>query len=442
MNIEMPRSVALALMAALLVSCGGGGGGGGGTVLPGAGMVAAGAAGASAAAVNASAAAGDGANAPGGTSAASGATGGATAAAGGDDGSGVGSGGTGVSTAAAVGIGSVDGLGSVIVNGIRYNTDAAQFIIQDASELLLGMSVKVSGTVNTDLKTGTATRVESSADMRGPISTVDLAGGTFTLLGTTVSTDLETVWADSGGLSSIAPGSTVQVWGLPAAPGMLRATRVARADAGAAPVVTGTVQNLDTVSRVFSLGQLQIRYSAATALADGIVVRVRASLWDGTSALNAASVENWYTVPQISGTRVDLDGLITDYAGLPAFRVLGTQVDATGVQITGGQGANIGNGVKVEVAGLLVDGVLRATKLKIRHIPGTGGPSSFTLIGTVSAFAGPADFRVRGQPIDASRPGVVFVNGSAAGLGNGAKVTVAGSQVLNGILLADRVTFD
>ncbi len=171
-------------------------------------------------------------------------------------------------------------------------------------------------------------------------------------------------------------------------------------------------------------------------------MRVRAGSWDGTSALTATTVEGWYTVPQVSGIRVDLDGLITDYAGLAAFRVLGTPIDATGVQITGGQSTNIGNGVKVEVAGMLVNGVLRATKLKIRHVPGTGGPSSFTLIGTVGAFASPASFRVRGQPIDASRPGVVFVNGSAAYLGNGAKVTVAGSQVLNGVLLADTVTFD
>ena len=438
MNMGMPRSVALALMALLLVSCGGGGGG---TALPGAGMLAVGAAGTTAAAGNASITAGDGAGASGGTSTAGGAAGAATAAAG-DDGSGVGSGGTGISATAAVGIGSVDGLGSVIVNGIRYNTDAAQFFVQDAPELLLGMSVKVSGTVNSDLKTGTTTRVESAADIRGPISTVDLTGGTFTLLGTTVSTDPETVWADSGGLSSIAAGSTVQVWGLPAAPGMLRATRVAQVAPSAAPVLTGTVQNLDMASRVFSLGQLQVRYAATTPLAEGIVVRVRAGLWDGTSVLNAATVENWYTVPQSAGTRIDLDGLITDYSGLAAFRVLGTAVDATGVQITGGQSANIGNGVKVEVAGLLVNGVVRATKLKIRHIPGTGGSSSFTLIGTVGAFVGPANFRVRGQPINASRPGVVFLNGSAAALGNGANVTVAGTQILNGVLLADTVTFD
>ena len=46
-------------------------------------------------------------------------------ASGGDDGSGVGSGGTGVSTADATGVGAVDGAGSIIVNGLRYETGSA-----------------------------------------------------------------------------------------------------------------------------------------------------------------------------------------------------------------------------------------------------------------------------------------------------------------------------
>ncbi|RYX88837.1 MAG: hypothetical protein EOO28_35070 [Comamonadaceae bacterium] len=355
-----------------------------------------------------------------------------------------------MSASAGVGIGSVDGLGSVIVNGVRYNTNTAQFSVEDAAELQLGMSLKVSGSVDGNLKAGTAVRVESAAELRGLASSVDAAGGSFTVFGTTVSTDPETVWADSAGLSGIAAGSAVQVWGLPAAPGTLRATRVARVSAASAPVLTGTVQNLDPIRREFNIGPVRISYLAATfvggltdaTLANGQLVRVRAGAWDGVSALASTSVQPWYTVPQTPGIRVDLNGVITDYASLASFRLLGTAVDATGAQITGGQNANVGNGVKVEVAGLLNNGVVVATKLKIRHIPGMGGPSSFTLIGTVGSFAGPASFRVRGQPVSASAPTVVFVNGSLGGLGNGAKVTVVGSRVVNGTLQADTVTFD
>jgi hypothetical protein len=124
------------------------------------------------------------------------------------------------------------------------------------------------------------------------------------------------------------------------------------------------------------------------------------------------------------------------------MRVLGFPVDASAAQITGGPAGSIGNGVKVEVGGVVSGGMLRSTKLKIRHVPGTGGPSSFDLIGTVGAFASPSDFRVRGQPVNAGGPDVVFVNGTAANLRNGVRVNIHGTQVVNGVLTAATVTFE
>ena len=52
-----------------------------------------------------------------------------------------------------------------------------------------------------------------------------------------------------------------------------------------------------------------------------------------------------------------------------------------------------------------------------------------------------ADFRVRGQPVDASGSSTVFENGTAANLANGQRVTVVGDRVVNGVLIAQRVTF-
>jgi hypothetical protein len=49
---------------------------------------------------------------------------------------------------------------------------------------------------------------------------------------------------------------------------------------------------------------------------------------------------------------------------------------------------------------------------------------------------------VKGQPVDASGPGVVFVNGTVANLGNGVQVNIEGSQVVNGVLIATRVAFE
>lgn len=452
MKNALLRGGFLALSLTLLLSCGGGGGSGPGLSLAGSSAIGtggfltdpdAGSAGPGGAS--------DGGAA--GTASAGGDSGAATTASSGDGSSngagGVGSGGTGATSASAAGVGAADGAGSIFVNGLRYNTDSAALNIEDAPGLQLGMSVAVSGPVNADFTSGVANLITSAAEMRGPLTSVDPASASLVVMGTTVSTDPSTVWADSAGLASLVPGRTLQVWGLPAGPGVLLATRVEQR-APATPIMTGTVQNLDTGARTFTLGGISVNYGAAVLsgsidgrpLANGTIVRVRANSQPSAGTLMATLVQWWYPVGLGNGMPAQFGGVVTDFAGLGSLRVLGISVDASAAQVTGGLPGSVGNGVRVEVGGVFSNGVLKATKFKIRHVPGTGGPSSFTLIGTVGTFSSPASFRVRGQLVNASGPGVVFVNGTAASLGNGAKVTVVGAQVVNGVLLAASVTFN
>lgn len=429
---------------ALLLSCGGGGGGGGsagGLAGIGAGVVAppAGAGGDSPAGNGTGTGTGTGTGADG--------SGTGSASNGGTDGSGVGSGGTGV-TADAAGIGTADGLGSIILNGLRYNTDNATVSLEDATELQIGMSARVAGKVDADFTSGVATQVMSAAELRGAASSVDTVAGTFVVMGTTVSIDSATVWGDANGLADVRPANIVQVWGLPGAPGTLRATRVLVTPALTEPLATGTVQNLDTLHKTFGLGQLTVDYSAAafpgiaaSSLANGVIVRARGVAPPVAGVLAATTVQGWYAIPVVDGISLQLAGVITDFASRSAFKVLGTPVDATNGQITGGPAGSLGNGVKVEVDGVMSGGVLVVKKLRIRNVPGTGGPASFTLIGAIGAYQSPASFRVRGQPVDASGPGVVFENGTVADLGNGQRVTIVGDQVVNGVLIAQHVTF-
>ena len=378
------------------------------------------------------------------------ATGDATSTASSGDGSGVGSGGTGVSTADATSVGSVDGMGSIIVNSVRYNVDAATVDLPDGGSLQIGMSVEVTGTIDASKVNGVARQVSSALELRGPVAAVDPAGGSFEVMGTRVSLDDATVWGNLTGLADLAPGATVQVWGLPADPGVLRATRVERTAANAAPVVTGAVQQLDTASRTLVLGGLTVAYGSAgfaggadaTTLANGDIVRVRATAQPSGGLLVATQVESWYPIPKTAGAPIQLEGVITRYASLGAFQVLGSTVDASAAVVTGGRPSTIGNGVKVEVSGTLVNGVLVATQLKIRHIPGAGSLPSFTLIGSVGNYTSAASFRVRGQLVDASSPTVVFMNGTQADLANGVNVTVLGSQVVNNVLIANQLSFD
>lgn len=458
-TMQTPRRLMLGLLSvglmALLLSCGGGGGGSSGPVagsgIGTGGIASTGNAGdASAGTGTGTGATGDSAGTGGtGNAGGSGGNGGDTSTAGnsGTGGSGVGSGGTGV-TADAAGIGAADGLGSVILNGLRYDTDSATFTVEDASELQIGMSARIAGKVDANFTSGIATQVLSAAELRGAVSGIDTSAGTFVVMGIGVSTDPATVWADANGLADVRAGSIVQVWGLPGAPGTLRATRIEITPVSTAPLVTGTVQNLDTVGKTFTLGLLTIDFNTAaftgmnaSSLANGIIVRARGTAAPVAGRLAATTVQGWYAIPVSDGIAVQLAGVITDFASRGAFRVLGTPVDATNGQITGGPANSLGNGVKVEVDGFMSGGVLVVKKLRIRNVPGTGGPASFTLIGAIGAYQSPASFRVRGQPVNASGGGVVFENGTVANLGNGQRVTVVGDRVVDGVLIAQRVTF-
>lgn len=364
---------------------------------------------------------------------------------------GVGSGGTGVTLAHAVSIGSVDGFGSIIVNGVRYDISSANVSLADEASLQFGMTARVEGTVDTALSTGTATQVTSAADLRGTASGIDTVSGSLAVMGILVTTDEATVYDDGlVSLAGLTNGDTVQVYGLPAAPGTLRATRIEKLAASAAPVVSGAVTSLDTGAQTFVIGNLTVNYAAASfagglsasALANGQLVRVRAAVSPAAYVLTATQVEPWYAVPTANNVAVALEGVITNYTSLGSFELLGVPMDASSAQITGGPGNAIGNGVKVEVSGAMNNGVLVVTKLKILKIPGTGGPAAFTLIGTVGGYVSAASFRVQGHPVDASSNNVVFVNGTAAKLANGVSVTVTGSQIVNGVLTASQVTFN
>jgi hypothetical protein len=363
---------------------------------------------------------------------------------------GVGSGGTGVSASAAVGIGSVDGFGSVIVNGIRHEIGGATLEISDASELKLGMTVRVAGTVSATQTAGTATSLTSAADLRGTVSLLNSASASFAVQGALVTTDNATIFDGVPNLSSMADGDTVQIYGLPGRAGELRATRVEKIAANAAPVVSGAVSGLDSAAKSFRLGSLTVSYANASftaalpesGLANGLIVRVRATSAPDAGVLAATTVQPWHTLPAATGTPVNLSGIVTEYAGPASFKLQGIPINASTAAVTGGLAASIGNGVKVEVAGIMDNGVLVAARLKIRHVPGTGGPVAFSVSGAVSQFVSASSFRVQGQPVDAGGPNVVFSNGSAAQLANGRRVSVSGSQVVQGVLVAEQVAFD
>ena len=127
-----------------------------------------------------------------------------------------------------VAVGPIDGFGSVIVNGIRFDTSDTQFSIDDGvggqDDLSVGQVVIVRGSIDDDGLNGTADSVEYDDAVEGPIDagSIDLAAGTFSVLGQRVRVTTTTVFDDSiqpQSLDGLAEGDVVEISGLPDADG-------------------------------------------------------------------------------------------------------------------------------------------------------------------------------------------------------------------------------
>ena len=78
-------------------------------------------------------------------------------------------------------MGTVTGFGSVIVNGITFNTNTTTFTIDGRpgtqADLRVGDVVSVVGPINAGSATGTATSVTFDDNVEGPVESIDVPGG-------------------------------------------------------------------------------------------------------------------------------------------------------------------------------------------------------------------------------------------------------------------------
>lgn len=283
--------------------------------------------------------------------------------------------GTGISIAS---IGSISGIGSVTVNGVRFATTKAAVTVDGAaapeSALKVGMVVTVQGTVFPD-GSATAASVDARTEVKGIVSGVDSVTRSFTVLGQRVRTDQLTVFA--GGTFDTLLDQYVEVSGFRGAPGELLASRIeirATAAPGATLEVTGTVAAFDALAKTFAIGAQMIDFSQVgsaflpAALGNGAIAEVHGSTIGAGGRLVATEIRIVATtVPGAEDAKAELEGVVTEFASLGSFRVNGQAVDARSATIGGGTVAMLGNGAKVEVEGTLRQGVIVATKLEIEQ---------------------------------------------------------------------------
>lgn len=367
-----------------------------------------------------------------------------SACGGGDSVAGVGTGGTG-----AFSVGAIRGLGSIVVNGVRYD-DSVATITDDSGasgsseQLQLGVTVEVQGddivTPAEGLPTSTARSVTFRSEIKGPISAV--GADTLIVLGQTVQVGPSTVFDLNlpNGLSSLSVGGLVEVYGFVDANGVYQATRLEGEASASVYKIRGPISDVNTAAKTFRIGLATIDYSAINlnaALVNGQTVRVELAInpngqgqWVATRLNSATALGS-----AASGkATVELEGLVTQINSARSFVVNGVTVDASAVSSFP---AGVAVGVPVEVKGRLDNGVLVARKVEVED----DEDREFEIKGNIAALDTTAQtFQIRGMLIDYSNAS--FDNGTASNLSADVRVEIKGQLNANGtVVQANTVEF-
>ena len=291
--------------------------------------------------------------------------------------------------------GAIDGFGSVIVNGVHYETGSSSVTIGGRSgtesELEVGDVVRIEARPDSSGRMR-ASSIEQDRLVQGTVQSVDVVAGTLVVSGQLIRVDEETTFDDSipgMSLAGIAVGDRVEVNGFAGADGA-RATRIEKASADDTEIeTTGVVAALDAAARRFSIGTLRVDYSTAmlegfpaSGPADGDLVEVegRSVLADGTLVATKVEREDGGHDGS-SGDKSEVEGLVTRFVSATDFDVAGQAV-TTGASTVyvGGTAADLALNVKVEVEGRYDgNGTLVAAKVVFKR------QSSVRLSGPVSA---------------------------------------------------------
>jgi len=365
---------------------------------------------------------------------------------------GVDSGGTGSSIA----YGPVDGLGSIIVNGVRFDESAAAISDEDGrvvgrDRLQLGVmtGVEGSGIVGTaNERRATAHRVRIFSELIGPIGAIDAPAQVIEVLGQTVRITPETVFGDGlpAGLSNLQAGMVVEVYARPdPATGRFAATRIELRPGAASYVVRGKVDGVDTTARTFGIGALVVDSSRLTAadvanVVVGNTVRVRLETLPSGGVWRAVSVSAGQR-SIADGEEATIEGRISAFESPHRFSVDSVPVDASAAAFPDGVGA-ITLGARVSVEGSARGGVVHAKEVHVEDDEDESD-SSFEVHGTIDALDPVGKvLTVRGVSVDFSGT-VKFENGTIGDLRVGRSIEVEGVLQPDGVgLVARKISFE
>lgn len=245
--------------------------------------------------------------------------------------------GTGLST------GSISNFGSIFVNGTKYDTSAAEVIINDEissiDQLKLGMYVNVLGQQNRETEQGTANSIEYRDLLHGPIVFVNVEAAVLQILGLSVHIDADTFLYGINAIDELQAGDVVRVSGaaIASAPGIppsIDATLLEYLpQASNAFSVVGSLMSLDENTQTFFIGGRRFNYSEArilpTQLHEQTRVEVKGRQVQQGDNLPVSFVDELRELPLLPlpiGSMAQIKGKITRYVDPQNFEVEYRQV--------------------------------------------------------------------------------------------------------------------
>lgn len=276
-------------------------------------------------------------------------------------------------------VGPIEGFGSVIINGVRFETSSTTFtkdgVPASQSDLRVGQVIELAGNFDSRV----ASTVSYRSEIKGPVTSATvndaaLGLGTLVVLGQTVRVNAQTIY-DGTSLGLITQGDLLEVSGPRTADGSVVATYLEAKNLLPEYKVVGTATN--ATASTFSLGALNVNYGAADTsdLIGGVVTngdRVEAKTdpagFSAPVTFVATKVEPADGPSGQEGARVELEGFITNFVSSADFQVLNFPVRTdSGTSFINGNVSSLANNVKVQVKGSIDGGgVLVADSCEIR----------------------------------------------------------------------------
>jgi len=277
-------------------------------------------------------------------------------------------------------VGPISGFGSVIVNGVKFDTSSAQFTVDEVngsqSDLKIGQVITIKGTMDAQ-GNAKADSVEFDELVEGPIDSIDLELGQIVVLGQTILISDDTEFEDSPQrptIEDLAVGDTIEVSGTFDEDGNITATLIDPKPGNGIFEISGFITNLDTTAMTFEFNALTISYANAglpefgqDGPMEGDYASVKGRNFNNAGMLIATRVKKEDDNPGEEGDEAEIEGVITEFTSAESFSIGGISVITTAdTEFEDGNASDLGLGVRVEVEGTFnAEGVLVADEVEI-----------------------------------------------------------------------------